>query len=163
MHRDKFETFVRSKHFTQGMYILGGVLIVVFIFEAGYGIGYHRAMFVSHWSENYSRNFGGPGMQAIFDERVPNPHGTFGKIISIGSSTLTIANDQQPEQTIEISDDTLIRDHETTLTISKLQNGNYIVVLGVPDEQGEIDAKLIRVIPPPIATTTKAVRILVPQ
>ena len=154
MSRESVITFFRSKLFAG---IVAGVcimLVVMCIFEVGVMVGYHEATFSSRWGQNYERNFGNMGMmQGLPDGHLPSPDGTLGKIISISndasSTTLVVNNSQKPEEKILINSDTLVRDHEKTISASSLTVGSYVVILGIPNDQGEIEAKLVRVVPAP--------------
>ena len=138
-------------------------VVVICIFETGVLVGYHEATFSSHWGENYRKNFGGPmGMMStngLPDSHSPIPDGTLGKILSVSStsassSEIIISNMQNPEEKVIIDADTIIRDHENNIQASMLTVGSYAVVIGDPDTQGEILARLIRVVPSPIQSTT---------
>ena len=162
MSKESLAEFFRSKLFAG---IIAGVCIMLFvlcIFEAGVVVGYHEASFSSRWGQNYGRNFGGSEMMPGFpDMHGPNSNGTMGKIISVSTvastTTIVVSDPQKPEEKIVINTDTIIRDHENTIPASSLSAGSYVVVLGAPDDQGEIQAKLIRVVPAPVmnATTTQ--------
>ncbi len=151
MTKDSLTQFVHSRLFAGIVTGIGIMLAVVFIFEAGVFVGFHEAQFSSHWGANYGRNFGGPegmpGMMAGFDHGLPDPHGAFGEVVSVSSSTLTIINIQKQEQKVILDDDTIIRNRETTLSPTQLTAGMHVVVLGEPSETGEVTAKLIRVMP----------------
>lgn len=153
-YQDRLAAFVRSTRFTKSLYVLCAIVVACAIFAAGVAVGYRKAEFASRWGENYGRNFGGPGSAFGFGGRMPNPHGTFGKVLSIASSTITIAGPKQPEQKVIVDAATIIRDRENTVALDTLKEGDSIVVLGAPNGTGEIKAKLIRVLPPPPAVPT---------
>jgi hypothetical protein len=160
MHNGKLTEFFRSKLFAGIIAGIGITLIAVFIFEAGVSIGYHEATFSERWGAEYGNNFGGPtnGDMGLPDMHLPQPNGTFGKIISVtpgtSSTTIVIENSEKPEQEVLVTGDTTIRDHENTVQSSALVVGSYAVVVGDPDSQGEIEAKLIRLVPAPAGVAT---------
>jgi Domain of unknown function (DUF5666) len=160
MSKDSLTHFFRSKLFAGIIAGVGITLIAVFIFEVGVTIGYHEATFSEGWGANYAKNFGGPSNDmGLPDAHLPQPNGTFGKIISVSSTTpagttIVIDNTSKPEQKVLVTSDTTIRDHENTDTASSLTVGAYAVVVGTPDDQGEIEAKLIRLVPAPTGTNT---------
>ena len=101
--------------------------------------------------ENYGRNFGGVNGIGLPDKSLPDPNGISGKILSITSdtastTTLVIADTQNPEEKVLIDSNTIIRDHENTVDASSLSVGSSVVVIGTPNNQGEIEANLIRII-----------------
>ena len=159
MTKESLADFFESKLFAG---IVAGVcimLVIICIFESGVLVGYHEATYSSHWGENYGRNFGSGPMSAngLPDARLPLPDGTMGKILSISnasasSTQIVISNTQNAEEKVLIDTNTIIRDHENTISASTLVPGAYAVVLGSPDEHGEILAKLIRLVPAPITT-----------
>ena len=81
-----------------------------------------------------------------------NSHGTFGTIISITDSSLIIKDRDNKENAISITNKTLIKSRRDDLSRSDLKTGDEIAVMGNPNENGTIDAVLIRVFIP-IETT----------
>ena len=150
MNRDSLTKFAHSRLFEGIIVGFAIALIVVCIFEAGVAVGHHEASFPSRWGENYARDFGDPsqglGMLGL-DDHQPNSNGTVGQIVSISSTTITIASDQKPEQQIILGSDTVIRNPSGDVTSTALAIGAHVIVLGTPTASGEIDAKLIRIVP----------------
>jgi hypothetical protein len=108
-------------------------------------------------ADNYFNNFDerldrGPVMKrnimkvADFTES----HGAAGKIIKISLPTITVATPDNFEKTIYISSSTLIREFKEIIASSSLKVDDIVVAIGVPKENGQIQAKLIRVMPEPI-------------
>lgn len=132
-------------------------IILLLVFQAGVFVGLRKAGFSYKWGENYHRNFGGPrgGFMGIpmMDKEYLNPHGTFGKIIKIELPTIIIQSQNEAEKTIFIKDDTAIRRLNETIKSADLKVGDQVVVIGEPNEQGQIEAKLIRVTPDSFPTS----------
>ena len=80
---------------------------------------------------------------------MPGGHGAAGKIVSIALPLIVVAGPDNLEKTLVIDEDTEIREFQNTITKDKLQVGDFIIVLGTPNEAGEIEAKLIRLAPVP--------------
>jgi len=76
-------------------------------------------------------------------------HGAFGSIIDIKESELAIKGKNNVEKIIVISESTDIRRFRDAIKIKDLALDEYVVVIGEPNDQGKIDAKFIRVMPPP--------------
>ena len=74
-------------------------------------------------------------------------HGIFGSIISIDNNNIIILDQDYFEKRIVISSDTAIRDNTKIIDISDLKVGDNVVIIGSPNEEGQIEAKFIRVIP----------------
>jgi hypothetical protein len=150
---------IREKIDKFGIVKLLIILIVAFaIFQAGIFVGYHKARFYSSIGSNYYRSSsegrdrnGMMGKNMMQNFNLPGGNGAVGKIVSINLPTIVVASPDNIEKTINISDNTLIRQFRDTLNAKDLTVGEHVVVLGEisnPDN-GVIDAKLIRLIPPP--------------
>jgi hypothetical protein len=145
------------------------IVIIIAIFELaflvgafnlGVRVGYHKARFSYAWGEYYDRNFGGPrrgifGVSEGPDFRGPafegpafmNAHGTFGSIIKIDGDTVVSKGTDNMEKIILISNETQINKFKGTLRKEDLKVNDKIIVIGDPNEQGQIIAKFIRVMP----------------
>ncbi|HNZ86818.1 MAG TPA: hypothetical protein PLD95_04550 [bacterium] len=141
--------------------IITGILLtfVIFLlgFQLGTMVGFKKAIFSYKWGENYHKNFAGPhdgfmrGMEIMRPEnkRFIEPHGTIGEIIKIDNQSIIIKGQDNVEKIIIIKDDTAIRNLNMDVSITDLKVNDLIVVLGSPNDFGQIDAKLIRIIPKP--------------
>lgn len=136
---------------------LGLAVLALLIFQAGVVVGYHKAGFVSRFSDNFERNFIGPlggGFGGIFPgPGMPGGHGAVGEILSISLPQIVVAGPDNLEKTVLISTSTIVREFQNEITTDKLKIGDFVVVLGNPNEAGQVDAKLIRIMPPPPART----------
>ncbi|MFZ1987566.1 MAG: hypothetical protein WAV21_00830 [Minisyncoccia bacterium] len=151
MNRSTVSAFIRSKRITLVLKIMGAFVIALFIFQAGVAVGIHKASFAYHWQKNYDRNFGAPGMFDMGVMRGPNPHGAAGEIISVSESGFTIAGGKEPEKIILVDEKTIIRDAMIdSPTLKDISPGMFAIVLGDPNnEQGEVHARFVRIMPPP--------------
>lgn len=154
MNHTDIQAFVRSHTFVKILAILGALIIALFIFEAGIVVGFHKASFAYHWQENYERNFGPTGGAFMPGRGAPNPHGTTGKIVSVSLPTFVVAGSGENERTVQIMDNTIIRDGGAVVTSSDVTSGKYVTVLGAPDDEGVVEAGFIRIMPQPSATST---------
>lgn len=126
--------------------------IAVFIFGAGVFIGAMKARFSYRWAENYHNNFGGPRTGFFGDwQKMPFPpdfiesRGNFGQIIKINDSDIVIKGKDNTEKVIVITSQTLIEKGKNEIKKEDLKVDDYIVVIGSPNDQGQIEAKLIRI------------------
>lgn len=127
---------------------LGIIVIALLIFSAGVTVGFYKASFGHAWSENYERNFGMRPDFSIFGENnFPNAGGAIGKIIKIELPTLIVQDKDNVEKVILTNDDTQIEKMRQPAQTTDLKVDDFIVVIGAPDEQGQIEAKFIRVMP----------------
>ncbi len=126
-----------------------GILVAIFIvFQAGIVVGFHKASFGHDWDTNYTRNFGplNPGMMS---DNFPNAHGAFGKIIKVQLPTIIVADRDNTEKVVLITDDTVVRKVRANGSSTDLVPDTVVVVIGTPNAQGQIEAKLIRILPAP--------------
>jgi len=153
----EFNKFFQSAIFKKTLLALGAVIVLLGVFKLGILVGYKKAGFSYKWGEQYHRNFGGPRggffgniRRGFGDKDFINAHGTFGSIIRLDSTTstalsiLVIKGKDDLEKTILVSDKTEIGSRRQAITIGDLKIDDQVVVIGSPNEQGQIEAKLIR-------------------
>jgi len=154
--------FLQSKLFKRIIIGIGLLAIILFSFSAGIFVGYNKARFSYAWGENYDRNFGG-GHRTVFgfppmDPQPagmpglpPNPgsinaHGVFGTILNIASSNIAISSRDGIERTATIFSSTIMREGRETIKTTDLKIGDPVVIIGPPDEQGQINASFVRIL-----------------
>lgn len=134
-------------------YILGIILILflaILIFKAGELVGFRKARFSYQWGEHYYQNFG-PNprpMMGIGPEEFSPTHGVAGQVMKIDGSTIVIKVPDGTEKEVLTSTSTVFREFRDTIQISKLDIDDQIIVIGSPNDKGQIEAKLVRVVPP---------------
>lgn len=124
----------------------------VLIFGIGMFVGGTKARFSYRWAESYHKNFGGPRGGFLNDWRKGSPpsvdfiegHGAFGEIIKINDSDLIIRDRGNVEKIIIITENTALTKRGETIKKDKLNVGDYAVVIGSPNDKGQIEAKFIR-------------------
>jgi len=126
--------------------------IIILIFGAGMFVGGMKAKFSYRWAENYHKNFAGPSDGFLKDWRAfPPPggfiegHGTFGEVIKINDSDFVIKGQGDVEKLIIINQSTIIKRGMDTIKKEDLKIGDIVVVIGSPNGEGQIEAKLIRI------------------
>jgi hypothetical protein len=147
-----------SKNVRILIYTLAIFFVAVSIFQAGMFVGFHKASFSYKFGENYyNEAFGGRrdgfgmGMQR---DMFMGGHGATGKIVKISLPTIVVAGKDNTEKVIRIDDDTVIREFRDEVTAQNLKLDDVIVVIGSPNDNAEIQAKLIRILPPPPQANT---------
>jgi len=149
-----FKNFLQSskaKHMVSG---IGIAVIALFIFQAGIFVGLQKAEFSGRMGDNYYKTFGeqrGPReMIPNFGMMDPsNSHGTIGKIISIALPQIIIADIDGTEKTILTDAKTDIRSFRDSIKAENLKVGDFVTIIGEPNNQGQIEARLIRIMPTP--------------
>ncbi|MFA6428719.1 MAG: hypothetical protein WCW02_04250 [Candidatus Buchananbacteria bacterium] len=142
----------QTKAFKMTLYTIGVIVILLVFFQAGLLVGFKKADFSCRWGENYQRNFIGPEMGMRLpglDGGRPNPHGTAGQIIKVELPNIIVEGLEGLEKIVKITDQTKIRKFDKLATSTDLQLNDHVVIIGEPNEQGQIEAKLIRVLPLP--------------
>jgi hypothetical protein len=78
----------------------------------------------------------------------PRPHGAVGSIVRIEDDNIVIQGRFGTEQTVHVTADTLIERGEQTVTLSDLQPGEALIVIGAPGADGTLEARFIGVLQP---------------
>lgn len=150
------QKFFQSKLFK---WIIIGILITIIVllfFSLGMFVGFKKANFSFMWGENYHRNFAGPRggfLEDFMGRDFIDSHGVFGQIIKIDESTIAIKDKDGVEKIILVNNDTTIKSPGGDIKIGDLRVNDIVVVIGDPNASGQIEAKLIRLMPPPKETS----------
>lgn len=129
------------------------VICVLTVFQAGVFVGYRKASFSYSLGDRYYKAFdrkdhkGGPN--PFNDKELFGANGAVGTILRVSLPTIVVSNPDNTEKIIRINNDTLIRQFRDTASTSDLKIGEHVIVIGNPNDQAEINAKLIRLLPPP--------------
>lgn len=140
-----------SKIFKWLVFTLAELILLIGAFALGTSVGFHKAGFSYSWATHYRGNFGGPTtgqfMPPPSGSNFFTPHGEYGEILSVnGTSSIIIKDSGGNENTILISPGATIRQDYQTLLPQNLKAGQDIVVIGQPNDQGQIEARFIRVL-----------------
>jgi len=125
--------------------LLGLLIIAIAIFLVGEEVGYRKAEFSAHFSDNYNRMFGGRAM--LGDNTMMDSHGADGTIVKINLPQVVIEDRNNVEKIITIDNHSLVKELRDTIASTTLKVGDEIIVLGTPQTNGDILAGLIRVLP----------------
>ncbi len=79
----------------------------------------------------------------------PNTHGAVGKIIKIELPNIIVQDKGDIEKVVLMKADTKIQKGRESITTNDLQIDNFIVIIGTPNDDGIVEAKLVRVMPAP--------------
>lgn len=143
-----FNKFFQSKLFKGMLLGIGVFIVILLIFKLGMFVGFKKANFSFRWGENYHRNFAGPEggfFQEFEGKDFIDAHGVFGQIIKIDGSTLIIKGNDNVEKIVLVKDDTTIMSLREKIKVNDLKINDNIVVVGDPNDFGQIEAKLIRI------------------
>lgn len=149
--KEKIAKIFESKVFVGILYGMGIVTILLIVLSTGISIGFRKASFGRAWGDNYERNFGmmqnRNNMIGFGRDNFPNAHGANGKIIKIQLPTIIVQDKDNTEKVVLIKDDTQIQKLKENITSKDLKLDDFIVVVGNPNTEGQIEAKLIRIMP----------------
>ena len=130
--------------------------IVVVVFGGGVMVGFEKAHFSDKLDSNYYPNVLGlpvplPGKRVV----MLNAHGVAGPVIRVTADSLVVGDRDGAEKTVLVSGSTPIREDSNSVSISDIKVNDQVVVIGSPNDQGEVQAQFIRVMddtlpsPPP--------------
>ncbi len=157
---NKIKNLWQSKFFKGVICTLAILIVILIIFQAGRFVGFHQAGFSYRMGDNYYRAFEGPRSDREMNgglpfSDLPGGHGAVGKIIKVNLPTIIISTPDNLEKTILLGKDTSIRRFRTNASSSDLKVGEMAVIVGEPNQESVIEAKLIRLLPPlPLKATS---------
>ena len=110
------------------LYGIGGLFIALLIFHAGLVAGSHRHM------RGEKHGWHGFTMEG---------HGTVGIVQDVASSSIRIQTRDGLSQIVRLTPTTQVRADDASSTIPA--SGQYVTVLGVPNDDGTLSATLIHI------------------
>jgi hypothetical protein len=147
---EKILKIFESKVLVGVLYGVGSVLVLILVFSAGVSVGFRKASFGRAWGDNYERNFGMKPDRFMFGkDNFPNAHGAIGKIIKIQLPTIIVEDKDNAEKVVLINENTKIQKMMENIKPADLSIDDFVVIIGSPNEQGQIMAKFIRLMPSP--------------
>jgi len=155
---NKLKSILKSKVFRIIVIIIGVFTIISLIFQIGMMAGFRKASFGRDWGDNYERNFGMPKMGPKMMDmefgnlgKLPNAHGAIGKIVKIELPTIVVLDEKDnTEKSVLVNEKTEIRMVRESINSTDLKIDEYVVVMGAPNSSGQIEARLIRILPAPL-------------
>ncbi len=162
---------LKSKWFRIAVCSALGLIVLLLVFLLGAYIGEKKAEFGYQWGQNYGRFFGEPrvgffnnatgsSMQGPQGPMGMNAFGNGGVVLKVDGSTMAIKGNDNIEKVVAIDAQTLIREGNTAVSLSDVEPGDQVVVIGSPNNSGQIIARFIRVFerqtqPTPTSTINK--------
>src|SRR6266481_1461710 len=149
-HTSRFSRWSNRPIFERAAWVVGILIVALLIFKAGEFVGFHKAAFSYRWGENYYRSFEGSRRGFFMDLNGRDflvGHGTSGSIMSVSSSSIIVQEQGNVEKVVLVTNDTLINSGRQTIAAADLKAGSQVIVIGSPNDTGQIKAKLIRVLP----------------
>jgi hypothetical protein len=143
--------FLQSKGFKIAMLCVAIFIALFLVFSLGVYVGTEKASFSFRWAEQYHNNFAGPSMgffERMEGKEFMESNGVFGKIIQVNADSIVVSGRNDAEKVVLITDKTIIKKQNTDIKIADLKVDDEVVIIGNPNESGQIDARLIRVMSP---------------
>lgn len=140
--------FFHSKKFVWALKGIAALVILLVVFQLGIFVGFHKAGFSYRWGENYHRAFGGPrgGFMKDFEGHdFVNGHGTTGVVVKIDKDSFVVKGNDSVEKIITLSQTTALERGKTHISLADLKVDDRVVIIGAPDNNGSIEAKVVRV------------------
>jgi len=148
-----FKEIFKPGHFNKLLAVLTAAVVLVFVFTLGVFVGHEKARFSRDWGENYYRNIVGPGpggpagLMMGLGRPGFSAHNGLGQIIKIDGDSLLIRDQSNLEKTILITNQTAIVEDHQNIMAGDLKVDDKIIIIGRPNDRGQIEPKLIRVLP----------------
>ena len=159
-NNNHMKELLTSKKYARLVRILGYLLVALIIFLSGIFVGYHKAEFSGQFSNRYYNTFGKhPNspftmMGATDTDDLVSGHGATGKVISVNFPTIIVSDSNGVEKSILIDNSTVIRSARESVASTSVSVNDFIVVIGTPNQNGQIDARLIRIMPNMMSSRT---------
>lgn len=155
---DKFKQIVKSDGFKKSLYVILGLLVLLFTFQLGMINGFRKAYFSDRVGGDYfmeMRGMQGGFLNGLMPGDYIGPHGAVGKIVNIKLPNITIADKDGNDKTVQISSTTQIRLANDSKMQGDLKIDDMVVIFGSQDDDNPvIDARLIRILP--LASSSRA-------
>jgi len=151
MDTKKLLNFLSQKFFVIIIMVVFGLIIALLIFKAGLLVGERKCGFSIRWNDNYHRNFvfQRPGIRPglMMDNDLLAASGANGQIIKIDGNTIIVRGLNNVEKSVVVNDQTVIIRFRDAINVKDLSLGEEAVVIGEPNQSGQVVAKFIRVLP----------------
>jgi len=126
------------------------LIILLAVFNLGVLVGSRRTDSFYRWDENYARNFTMPppfsSSSLPGTGRFLTADGVAGTVLKVNGASLVIEDTAGIERTVIVSTTTAIRQGDSTVSVSDVEDNDQLVVIGSPDQSGQIDATFIRIL-----------------
>ncbi len=149
---------IKSRWFVGTISIVVGLILILMAFWFGMYVGERRAGFARGWGDNYGMIFGQPRM-GFFPEPGENPiprgFGNGGVVLKVEGNTIAIKGNDNVEKTVVVSNLTSIREGASSISADKINPGDSVIIIGDPNNSGQIQARFIRVFPSVNSSSTQ--------
>lgn len=151
----RMKDFFESPWLMRAVIGLGILLLALVVFQAGVYVGIHKADLSFRMGDNYYRALGpGPFPRDPLGEEISEANGTAGTIVSVTLPTFLVQEANGGEKIVLVTSQTMIRKLRDATSSAAITTGDSAIVIGSPNDKGEVEASFIRLLPPPPGTST---------
>lgn len=147
---------LKKSRIIEGLIIgIGVIIFLLAVLWTGMEIGERRANFRGQFGRGFESNFTGmhQGMRVkLFGVDPASAHGAVGEIINLELPRVVVSGPDNLEKTVLVNASTTVRRFQENVGPEELKIGDFIVAIGSPNENAEIEAKLVRIMPEPDET-----------
>ncbi len=136
---ERFRSFFTNKWLRFSLIGLSGLAVLVLVFGAGFAVG--------RWNAS-PFGFFGVSTRAPREFTIRTGHGAIGMIQAIEGQRITIQSRDGKLATILVNNDTKFDKNLEKILFTDLKPNDQIIVIGSPNEDGEINARLIGLVDP---------------
>ena len=154
MNKEEVKSLLESKKTERLMTVILIIACVIIVFHTGEEFGYKKEQLMDNVSNGYYKTLG-PGdvrrtgpFGYLFDDQT-GTHGVSGKVISVTADKILVEDNEGIEKTVLVDSNTTIKKQRATISESDIKPDDFMIVIGSPTTDGQVDAKIIRILPPP--------------
>ncbi len=154
MNSDTIKSAFQSATTKKILAIIFILIVVIFVFNVGEEFGYHKAEVMEQMSSGYGHTFAPHDMRhngpfGYLSDDQTGTHGVAGKVVSMTENKILVADNEGIEKTVLTDSNTIIRKQRDTITEAEIKPDDFVIVIGTPNNSGQITAKIIRIVPSP--------------
>lgn len=152
-NKKNYFNFSLNKKLKWLVLIIFVLFLLIVAFKLGTYWGYKKATFLNNWWQGYQKNFGPMGYQGGFFNKMKRfdkdfmfkSYGLSGKVILIKDNSFILEDKDGFEKIVLVLGNTIFKKNGWNIKFTDLKEGDFVIVIGLPNQNGEIEAKLIRV------------------
>lgn len=148
---EKIKEIGKSKWFHRILIGIGVFIAALLVFQLGQFVGFRRANFSYRHGEMFYRGFSNRGerpMDSFFGRDFLMGNGIVGRVLQVSTSSLVVMEQNGVERVVLVTPETLLRSFREAFLLSDLKEGDMLTIIGTSGTDGEVTAKLIRILPP---------------
>ena len=126
--------------------VLLGFILIVLVFKIGMMVGMSKSSFYSCGTANYQKDFS-KHMVGKFSAWKKSAYSSYKEVVKLTESGFVVKDSDNKEQTIVISEDTVII-KGIEKTGNEVSVGDKVYVVGSSNESGQVEASMVKILDP---------------